>query len=571
MNIFKIVSYTYNKRTLIVFSCMVFFVIFFSSCSAFDSAKEPKLPALYINGEKSPHEDAIVRTSDSVFVSLESLKGILDYEERLFKEDFITTFISVEDYDGIAEYKNLFNNPNAVIINVPIIKFQSKPYISVNFLRDFFDIRILDLDPHFALFSSDEVLLNSESGSIAPDSAGIIESGTRLKVFSGASDSDDMEEVSLRTSREVYFSRTSVSDSVIVFGKGFGMAYVDNREIGLVSDWLFSSFSKYDADGGVKYKKLQMSWDILDDYEKSIARKFDEKIKGLDIIIPTAFSPRRFQLKCSLSHEYLENARSLGYSVHGSLSNNGDSVWTSSMLNSDDLRKSFIDSILFSSMYFGLDGINLDFVNVRLEDYDEFANFCSELGSKVHDSGLLFTVNLLFQDFEQGLLDYAKLKTSVDYIVLFAMDEYSSDSKVAGPVASVKWVLNFVEGASDKISVEKLILAQPAYVRDFEVEGRNLRVLSSVSYGMSNIGTKIKDVLVDSRYDEPRGQYYYSFKDPDDGSTHVLWSENKRSLKEKLEMLKLYNLGGFAVWRLGFEDDWYWKTVDDTLNPRVPE
>jgi len=45
------------------------------------------------------------------------------------------------------------------------------------------------------------------------------------------------------------------------------------------------------------------------------------------------------------------------------------------------------------------------------------------------------------------------------------------------------------------------------------------------------------------------------------GVRHQVWFENRYSLAIKLGMVKNYNIGGIAFWRMGFEDDSFWETL----------
>ena len=42
-----------------------------------------------------------------------------------------------------------------------------------------------------------------------------------------------------------------------------------------------------------------------------------------------------------------------------------------------------------------------------------------------------------------------------------------------------------------------------------------------------------------------------------------VWFENPSSTAAKLDLAAQYNLGGIAIWRLGFEDPGIWKVIAD--------
>jgi hypothetical protein len=42
---------------------------------------------------------------------------------------------------------------------------------------------------------------------------------------------------------------------------------------------------------------------------------------------------------------------------------------------------------------------------------------------------------------------------------------------------------------------------------------------------------------------------------------HVIWFENKASLKRKSDLTNQYNIAGLSVYALGHESDSYWKAI----------
>ena len=56
----------------------------------------------------------------------------------------------------------------------------------------------------------------------------------------------------------------------------------------------------------------------------------------------------------------------------------------------------------------------------------------------------------------------------------------------------------------------------------------------------------------------------------DDGTLCQIWIEDARSLQRKLLLIPKYELGGTAIWALGFETDSIWDTVADSIE-KTPE
>jgi spore germination protein YaaH len=57
-------------------------------------------------------------------------------------------------------------------------------------------------------------------------------------------------------------------------------------------------------------------------------------------------------------------------------------------------------------------------------------------------------------------------------------------------------------------------------------------------------------------WDEQSRTTWFEVKDGDRQRT--AWFDDSRSLSEKLSLMQLYHLRGFATWRLGVEDPQFW-------------
>lgn len=75
----------------------------------------------------------------------------------------------------------------------------------------------------------------------------------------------------------------------------------------------------------------------------------------------------------------MRQAHDSGYYVWGLFSNSFNPSWTSDMLNEDVYRKRAIAQIIFYAALYDLDGVNIDYENMFLDDKDAFTRFVAEL------------------------------------------------------------------------------------------------------------------------------------------------------------------------------------------------
>ena len=109
----------------------------------------------------------------------------------------------------------------------------------------------------------------------------------------------------------------------------------------------------------------------------------------------------------------------------------------------------------------------------------------------------------------------------------------------------------------DGIDSSKLVLGVPFYSRFWRV--RNGTVVSTSSMSMKTANEYISNHKSETEWNETAGQYVIRYKDKNDDIE--IWVENEKSLEEKLKLIGKYNLGGFAAWRWGFENDATWSLI----------
>ena len=60
---------------------------------------------------------------------------------------------------------------------------------------------------------------------------------------------------------------------------------------------------------------------------------------------------------------------------------------------------------------------------------------------------------------------------------------------------------------------------------------------------------------------EEEGQYFATWEE--DGVSYSIWLEEERSIREKLNLVSGYSIGGVAFWKLGLEQNEVWNCISD--------
>ena len=240
---------------------------------------------------------------------------------------------------------------------------------------------------------------------------------------------------------------------------------------------------------------------------------------------------------------------------------------TSEIMNDYNKRQELINEIVVACVRYKLDGINVDFENMKQEDKDMYSRFIIELTPRLKDMGLVVSVDVTAPDGSETwsmCFDRHVIGDVADYIVFMAYDQYGTSSNKSGTTAGYNWVelsLNkFLK--TEEIESQKIILAIPLYARLWTEDSSGKVVKQSIVTlkSMENINSD----GVEKEWDENLRQYYMEYKD--DSYTKKIWIEDERSLKEKISLITSNNLGGVASWEKGMENDSFWTFLKQEIN-----
>ena len=318
--------------------------------------------------------------------------------------------------------------------------------------------------------------------------------------------------------------------------------------------------------------KVNLVWD----YYSNVANAPDrsgQTIDGINVVSPAFFhinSKGELENNIGTSgKEYVEWAHSNGYKVWPMLQNDGTGMMsvTSEIMNDYNKRQKLINEILMACIQYKIDGINLDFENMKQEDKDMYSRFIIELEPRLKEIGLVLSVDVTAPDGSETwslCFDRHVIGDVANYIVFMAYDQYGASSNKAGTTAGYNWVelslKKFLE--TEAIESDKIILAIPLYARLWTLNNSEAVVKQS-AVPIKNIDKVIPDG-VEKQWDENLKQYYIQYKD---GSyTKKMWIEDEKSLTEKISLISKYNLAGVASWEKDMEYDGFWNFLKEQLD-----
>lgn len=253
----------------------------------------------------------------------------------------------------------------------------------------------------------------------------------------------------------------------------------------------------------------------------------------------------------------LEEVRALNGSpvlVLASLDENGgfDRELLSWFLNDQEAQEEIIRQVEAVVLEKGFQGVDVDFEYAKEDDSQAFADFVWNIREVINGLGYPVSVTLApkTRDDQPGALyegtDYRLLGEAADQALLMTYEwGYSRGQPMA--VAPVNLVRRVADYAVSRIPREKLLLGIPNYGYDWplpfrqgETEAKSIGNVEAVRLAAEK-GAEIF-------YDELSQAPYFHYRE--DGTDHVVWFEDPRSIRAKLQLVEDYGLAGAGYWQI---------------------
>ena len=198
----------------------------------------------------------------------------------------------------------------------------------------------------------------------------------------------------------------------------------------------------------------------------------------------------------------------------------------------------------------GLDGINVDFEQLSSDCGPHYVEFLRELSIQCRNKGLVLSVdNYVPFNFN----DYYRLDIQgqvADYVIIMGYDEHWHGSKDPGSVASIGYVSDGLDRTLQEVPANKVVNALPFYTILWKTEGTDV---TDEYITMRNEAEFMSRAGVTAEWNEETCQNYQ------------IWLEDAESIAVKLNMMTTKNIGGVAVWRLGYGTQAAWELINAYL------
>lgn len=320
-------------------------------------------------------------------------------------------------------------------------------------------------------------------------------------------------------------------------------------------------------------KRLNLTWEAV--YNNRPDPNKIGELPGVNVVSPTWFElvDGNGTIRSKADAAYTQYYRSKGIQVWALFSNGFEPEQTEQALASYETRLSMIQQLLAYAHTFKLQGINIDFENVKTSDKDNLVQFVREFTPLAHEQNLVVSIDVTGKsnsEFWSLFLDRARLGEVVDYMMVMAYDEHWASSPKAGSVSSLGWAENTIRRilVEDKVPPEKLVLGVPLYTRVWTEtpDGNGGVKVSSKALGMKAVSDLIAQKKLTPVYAADAGQNYVEYKEGE--QTFKIWIEDAVSMEARMNLAKKYNLAGVASWARVFASDSIWSVMDQHLQSR---
>ena len=286
--------------------------------------------------------------------------------------------------------------------------------------------------------------------------------------------------------------------------------------------------------------------------------------KGVNVVSPTWFetTDNEGNITSLASDTYVDTAHRAGVQVWALCSDFGPKMKIGKVLEKTSTRQKLARNLVAEVIRYSLDGINIDFENVKKDSGEDFIQFIRELSIMCRNNGIVLSIdNYPPVGDLSSHYDRAEQAAVADYVVTMAYDEHYAGSQEAGPVSSISYVTNALEQVSKEVPAEQMVMGLPFYSRHWKEKTKDgTTKLSSEACSMKGAQEVVKDSGKDAVWNDETGTYYAEYTQ--DGVIHKIWVEDAKSLELKLKAVSEAKVGGVSFWKLGLEDTSVWNMIE---------
>lgn len=311
--------------------------------------------------------------------------------------------------------------------------------------------------------------------------------------------------------------------------------------------------------------KINLVWHQSTSTESNDAMaEMTAEMTGVNVISPTWFSvtDETGTISSLASADYVKLAHEAGREVWGLIDNFNEAFDETTDLAYASVRSRIIEQLLAEAASCGMDGINVDFENLKEAGIPHYLQFLRELTSAAHAQNLVVSVDTPVPQAYTMYYQRGEQARFVDYMIVMAYDEHFAGSEEAGSVSSLPFVQQAVEEMTRVMPADQVICGIPFYTRVWTEKFGQSAITSEV-LGMDGAKNCAKENQMTETWDASLGQNVATVETSD--ARYTIWMEDEQSMEEKLKVIQSADLAGVAEWKLGFERADIWSLISEYI------
>ena len=311
--------------------------------------------------------------------------------------------------------------------------------------------------------------------------------------------------------------------------------------------------------------KINLVWHQSTSTESNDAMaEMTAEMTGVNVISPTWFSvtDETGTISSLASADYVKLAHDAGREVWGLIDNFNEAFDETTDLAYASVRSRIIEQLLAEAASCGMDGINVDFENLKEAGIPHYLQFLRELTSAAHAQNLVVSVDTPVPQAYTMYYQRGEQARFVDYMIVMAYDEHFAGSEEAGSVSSLPFVQQAVEEMTRVMPADQVICGIPFYTRVWTEKFGQSAITSEV-LGMDGAKNYAKENQMTETWDASLGQNVATVETSD--ARYTIWMEDEQSMEEKMKVIQSADLAGVAEWKLGFECADVWSLISEYI------
>ena len=509
--------------------------------------------AIVVGSEILPYKGKIL--NEVAYVDYQAVKEVLndyfywDSENNTMLYTMPTDVVQIPAGSNsyTADGKTQSLNYNIVLID------GTETYIALDFVKQYTDIS------YETFHDPDRIVINNEWGDVTVAS---IRKAGKVRSLGGIK-SPILREVE---KNEVVRILEPMEDWTKILTQDGYIGYIKNdrlvkeRTETRTSDFVTPEYTNIQKD-----YKINLVWHQTTSMDANYNIIYDiANVKKVNTISPTWFSiaSNDGTLDSLALADYVDTAHSNHMEVWPLVDNFSENIDFTAVMNSTSARNKIENQLIAAAIEYSFDGINVDFENISEDAADGYIQFMRELSVMCRKNGIVLSVDVPVPMDFTAHYNRKALGEVCDYLMIMGYDEHYAGSEEAGTVASLSFEEEGIQNTLLEVAAEKVVSGIPFYTRLWctTTNEDGTTTVTSEAMGMNQAQQTLENNQVEASWDETTGQNYAQFNG-ESGELYQIWLEDTESLTRKLELIKNYDLGGVAEWKLGLEDDSVWDLI----------